>query len=127
MRAGHVREIAIEVQVALDVGELHADRPERARDLVHRRGDDRRTGTVAAGLDEGRRAAVPEDRRADDLRPRVVAAGRREQSAHAFGGDDQALAPGWALSVWAVSRTSGTALAQPTPTTWYLSVAGAIA
>ena len=34
--------------------------------------------------------------------------------------------PGWLSSDWATSRTSGTALAQPTPTTWYLSVVGSI-
>ena len=31
---------------------------------------------------------------------------------------------GFACTTWAPSRSSGTALAQPTAVTWYLSVAG---
>ena len=37
-----------------------------------------------------------------------------------------AFLPGCSRSVCEARRTSGTALAQPTPTTWYLSVAGSI-
>ena len=58
--------------------------------------------------EQRRRAAVAEDRRADGLRARVLGGGRRQEAAHALGGDHERVLAGLFASVCEASRTSGT-------------------
>ena len=71
-------------------------------------------------------AAVSEQRRADGLGLRIFGGGAGEDAAHPLGGHDQRVPVRVSCIVWAASRISGTALAQPTPLMWYLSVLGSI-
>ena len=125
LQLGELGQLARDRHVAVVGVDGEADVVERAR-RPGARCWRRAPGPGASGVEveHGRGAAVAEQRRADDLHLRVARAGRTEEAGDALGGDHQrALARAVAQRLVA-SRSSGTALAQPTPTRWYLSQDG---
>ena len=98
---GDVGQLAGEVQVAVVVRRVVISRIERAGDLVHPGGEDRRAWARPIGSLEQSAAAQPSPKIAEPtvLALAILGGGPASGSAHALGGDDERLARGVAWSV----------------------------